>query len=114
MSVLRIRPGGEPIEPLTELDRRIGRNLQSLRRARGYSPRELAAMISRSHKQLLLMEAGRQRIRAVELFKLAHLLNISVASLFFGKGNNARLASSDVIRKFGLAGAQSESARQNE
>ena len=67
-----------------ELDREIGANLRTWRRAAGLSQREVAIALGMTYQQVGKYEAGQNRISAANLWRLSQLYQIEPAMFFEG------------------------------
>jgi transcriptional regulator with XRE-family HTH domain len=60
------------------IDRRIGRNIQSCRAARGWTQTELAERIGVTYQQVQKYERGSCRVAASMLFRIGRCLEVSL------------------------------------
>lgn len=68
----------------TEVDKRVGRNIRTLRQARHMTLSELATALGISHQQLQKYETGTNRISASMIVDLVEVLNVAIEDLFKG------------------------------
>ena len=66
------------------IDRHVGQRLRALRRAKGLSQSQLAALCELSFQQIQKYEHGDNRISASRLYRLALALDVSITALFEG------------------------------
>lgn len=70
------------------VDQHIGRRLRERRIEQGLSPEELGRLLGASRDDIERMEAGERRIAASQLYLLSQILDIEVATLFEGFGQD--------------------------
>ena len=63
-------------------DQMVGANVRRLRTGRSVGQSDLAKSMKISEADLRLSEAGTRRFRAIELFAISQILEISVSDLF--------------------------------
>ena len=68
----------------TDTDKKIGKRLRKLRKAKGYSLEEVARLIGLSYQQVQKYETGQNRISAVRLWQFARLYQVDIRSFFRG------------------------------
>ena len=85
------REEGNPMDPknkssrlATDADKKIGKRLRKLRKAKGYSLEEVARLIGLSYQQVQKYETGQNRISAVRLWQFARLYQVDIRSFFRG------------------------------
>jgi transcriptional regulator with XRE-family HTH domain len=66
----------------SKVDRHVGARLRLRRNVVGLTPQQVAEAIGTPTQQLAKYEAGINRISAVRLYKLAHILNVPVSYFF--------------------------------
>lgn len=69
------------LKPDEAMQHALGRNVRRLRRVRGLSRAELAAVTGLSHPGLTVIEGGRGNPRASTLRAIASALGVEIASL---------------------------------
>lgn len=74
----------------TEVDKRVGRNIRTLRQARHMTLSELATALGISHQQLQKYETGTNRISASMIVDLVDVLNVAIEDLFQGIRSEAQ------------------------
>lgn len=63
----------------------LGARVRKHREARGKSQREIADLVGLPRTSLVMVEAGRQRLGAYTLTRLAQVLGVPVTELLFGE-----------------------------
>lgn len=63
---------------------KLGRKIQELREAKGYSQERLAYLADMDRVSIGYIEQGRRAAKLSTLYKLAKCLDVSVADLFIG------------------------------
>lgn len=72
---------GKSFEVFTE---KLGRKIQELREAKGYSQERLAYLADMDRVSIGYIEQGRRTPKISTLYKLAKCLNVDVADFFIG------------------------------
>jgi transcriptional regulator with XRE-family HTH domain len=91
----------------TEIDRKIGRMITSMRISRGMSRQELGEKITVSHQQIEKYEKARNRISAGRLAAIARVFRVPVSHFFDDTGDEeteGRRITMELVRCFEVLG----------